>query len=183
MKQHLFAAIMAAAGLAALTMPTLAADLYTEDSYYNGDTGSASPYDDPRYASIYGRTESDRLPRSDRSYSSSRSYRDNTYHDRENARCDRPDRTRYSTSTPRNYSRICLTKYQIRRKLKRQGWRHFELIRARPTVAVLKARQLGGDLYKIRVDRCSGDVLRARVIDSYRGDTYAYRRTRRYSTY
>jgi len=192
MKRYLFAAIVASAGMGMATTTTIAADLPPDDSYSNYSSRSDSPYDDPRYASLYGRSEAKDLPRG-RSYRSSRSERNHSYSTTtESRQCQRPNdathvHSTYSSSS--NYSRGCLSKYEIRRQLKDQGWRGFELIRARPNVAVLKARQPDGDLYKIRVDRCSGEVLRARIIDSYRhrdryrrGD-YAYSRARRYKTY
>ncbi len=190
MKHTLFAAIMAVTGLGlGMTSITVqAADLNYDESYSDYSSSSSSPYDDPRYARIYGRTERDVLPR-ERSYRSSRTKRTYSYSSSGTSRCDRPNHDAHGHSSSGNYSRTCLSKYQIRRNLRDLGWRDFRLIRARRNVAVIKARQLDGDLYKIRVDRCSGEVLRARILNSYRGDDYAYSRSRssrssrRYTSY
>ncbi len=190
MKHTLFAAIMAATGLGLgmAAMSAQAADLNFDEGYSDYSSSTSSPYDDPRYARIYGRTERDVLPRG-RTYRSSRTKRSYSYSSSETSRCDRPNHEAHGHSSNGSYSRACLSKYQIRRSLRELGWRDFRLIRARRNVAVIKARQLDGDLYKLRVDRCSGEVLRARILNSYRGDDYAYSRSRssrssrRYTSY
>ena len=196
MKTYAFAMIMALVATGFAGHDAKAADLSYRDNTSDYES-SGSPYDDPRYASIYGRTETysrtetSSLPRRRsiyRSFSSTYIPADHYGHDHDaNARCDRSYRSDYSSRERRDYSRLCLTKHEIRRRLRRQGWRDFELVRTRADYAVIKARQIGGDLYRIRVDRCNGDVLRARVIDSsYYGDSYAYRykhRAGRYRTY
>ena len=186
MKHYLIAGLMATIAMGALTTSTYAADLNYEDSYERYSS-SGSPYDDPRYASIYGRSsnqrveiEVDPLPRNRSSYRSTRSY---SYSSSREQRCLRPYDSTHQHTSNEYYSDVCLSKYQIRRKLKRQGWRGFELIRANRRIAVITARQIGGDRYKLRVDRCSGEVLRARVIDSYANDSYAYRSTTGYKSY
>ncbi len=63
----------------------------------------------------------------------------------------------------------CATPRQIHRRLLRQGWRNFHNLRIRPNVLIFKARQAhqgyqGSELtYNLRVDRCSGSLIKAKL--------------------
>lgn len=206
-KSGLIAASLGAAFLAALFLAALsvsffaqsaaAADLYYEPAEYERN---GSPYDDPRYRAIYGHKESqvtryksdkyddDYRGRSSRTYSYSSTYRSHRHDD--GRLCNRDHDTGYPARR-RSYSSRCLHKSVIRQRLKDDGWYGFKLVRKARDYAVLKARFRDGGryrrrydsgLYRLRVDRCTGDVLRARLIDrSYRrDDRYAYRNGGRY---
>lgn len=194
------ARLLLAGAAAAITMagvPAIAADLNDDTSYgYSG-----SPYDDPRYSAIYGKElrESD-VARLSRRYQPS--YSGHRHRHRHSSRysssdhseraCDRPDRnvyrsersystTRvYRSSRPRRYADRCLHKSVIRQRLRDDGWYDFKIVRVKPNFAILKASKDNGDRYRIKVDRCNGEILRARLIDrSYRSDRYADSRSYR----
>ena len=63
----------------------------------------------------------------------------------------------------------CATPRQIHRRLLRQGWGQFHNLRIRPRVLAFKARQrhqgrASRDLtYNLRIDRCSGALLKAQL--------------------
>ena len=62
-----------------------------------------------------------------------------------------------------DYGISCLSPRQIHRQLKRQGWRKFHNLRIRPTVLRFKARQRNGLTYHLKIDRCSGSLIKARL--------------------
>jgi len=58
---------------------------------------------------------------------------------------------------------VCATPRQIHRQLARQGWSHFHRLRIRPNVLLFKARQRNDLTYDLRIDRCSGILISARL--------------------
>ena len=178
----LLAGFMAAlVGLSAGTV--MAADLYGGAAV----SRSGSPYDDPRYSAIYGNrlSESDvaRLSRRNGDRFGGRRYdyssSDSSSSVAEARMCDRPQRDVYRSSRtygstePPGYANRCLQKSAIRQHLRDDGWFAFEIIRVEPDYAILQAHKDDGARYQIRVDRCSGDILGARLLDrSYANSDY-----------
>jgi hypothetical protein len=82
------------------------------------------------------------------------------------------DDGRYSLP-PRRYMRYdesaCLDKREIRQRLKQHGWGEFHDLEIRPDVAVFSARRPDGLLYRLQVDRCTGVIVNARLLDDGRG--------------
>lgn len=65
----------------------------------------------------------------------------------------------------------CLDRWQIRRELRREGWRDIRPLGGDGTIVHVHARRAGsGRPFDLRVDRCSGEVLSARP--HYRGVAY-----------
>ena len=62
-----------------------------------------------------------------------------------------------------DFAMSCRSPRQIHRQLKRQGWRKFHNLRVRPTVLGFKARQRNGLTYNVRIDRCSGSLIKAKI--------------------
>ena len=91
----------------------------------------------------------------------------------------RPEPPRgYSYAPPRHDDgygrRHCLPSEAVRSRLVHEGWTDFRGVELREDVAVLEARRPGGDLYRLNVDRCSGEILKARVIQPGAPGPYAY---------
>ena len=74
---------------------------------------------------------------------------------------------------PRDGSRYdqqsCLSKGEIRFRLKEHGWQDFQDLEFRQDIALVTARRPDGMLYKLEVDRCSGVIVQARLLDEGRG--------------
>ena len=58
----------------------------------------------------------------------------------------------------------CLNRKQIRRRLNRQGWLGFHDMRTRRGAFTGNAWRRNGHEYKLRVERCSGEILRAKHV-------------------
>ncbi len=58
----------------------------------------------------------------------------------------------------------CLAPRQIHRRLRRQGWWDFERLRVRPFVLKVRARRPNGLMYKLKVDRCTGVIVSAKLV-------------------
>lgn len=72
---------------------------------------------------------------------------------------------------------VCLPRHEIRRSLADQGWHDFRNLDRRGDIAVVEARRPSGRLFELRVDSCSGRILRTYALDgrhSY-GDEVARR--------
>ena len=174
-------------GLAALaqTTPAAAADLY--------GPRTSSPYDDPRYADIYSYPAPPRpqyaepryvepppVPYREPQYARPYAYFDETApvpRDRYGyLRPVNPQRPYYSEGTGPS----CVPHGEIRRALIGEGWRDFQDLELRDDVAVIRARRPTGQFYRLKVDRCSGEIVNVRPLDE-RPVPYAYRD--RYNTY
>ena len=87
---------------------------------------------------------------------------------------------------PRDQSRYdqrgCLTKGEIRYRLKEHGWQDFQEIDLRDATALVSARRPDGLLYRLEVDRCTGVIVQARLIDEGRGGGWR-QGSRSYPTY
>jgi hypothetical protein len=134
-------------GLAAIiTGPASAADIY--------DRGRASANDDPRYADIYGYPEPARPlgpPRREYLAPMPPAYFDGPRYD--GPRYDGP--RRHSSTT------TCASHHEIRRDLTEQGWSEFQDVELRGGSALIEARRPNGNLYQLKIDRCSGEILNA----------------------
>ena len=81
--------------------------------------------------------------------------------------------SRYDDRTPpRDAGRYdqggCLSKGEIRFRLKEHGWAEFQDLEFRGETAVVNARRPDGMLYKLEVDRCSVVIVNARLLDDGR---------------
>lgn len=69
----------------------------------------------------------------------------------------------------------CTDKEEIRSRLIEGGWRDFHDPQVRGPAAFIKARRANGDLYELRVDRCTGEVTFAQFLERGREyGPYAY---------
>ena len=75
------------------------------------------------------------------------------------------DRGDYS----RHDQRACLSKGDIRYRLKEHGWQDMQDLELRQDTAVVTARRPDGMAYRLEVDRCSGVIVQARLLDDGRG--------------
>ena len=77
------------------------------------------------------------------------------------SRYDAPRDSRYD-------QRACLSKGEIRYRLKEHGWQDFQDVEFRDETAVVTARRPDGLVYRLDVDRCSGVIVQARLLDEGR---------------
>lgn len=146
-------AILAAivASVAVSSTAASAADIY--------DRGRITSYDDPRYADIYTHPEPSRPvgpPRRDYLAPMPPHYFDGP--------------RRHSSGQSGN----CASHHEIRRDLKEQGWAEFTDIELRGSTALIEARRPNGNLYQLKIDRCSGEILNAQRLGDHRRP-YAWR--------
>ena len=165
------------AGLAGATLcagtlsPATAADIY--DRYGQ----NASPYDDPRYADIYQYPPPRAYAEPTPPYAPAPRYEPRPYASYEEAP---PARDRYGylrPMQPRPYAgrvESCVPHQEIRRALASEGWRDFHDLELRGDIAVLEARRPNGRPYNLKIDRCSGEIVKATPLDE-RPVPYAYR--------
>lgn len=177
----------------------------------NGPYGPAtadSPYDDPRYADIYRDPKPPLPPRygerppaapcpgytetceEEERYSYAEPRDD---YPRRWSRKDRVEgeylapmphapsfeyrRTRREFAEPE-----CVHRREIRRELVRDGWSDFQDLEIRDGFAFVTARRPRGQFYRLKVDRCDGEVVHAKRIDNG-DDSYAWRRRQVYPMY
>lgn len=77
------------------------------------------------------------------------------YAERPPVRVERYERERYTAA--------CLDRWEIRRELRREGWRDIRPLGGDGGIVHVRARRSGsGRPFDLRVDRCSGEVLAAR---------------------
>lgn len=166
--------LICTAGLAllatfAVTGATRAADL----PYGYEGKPDYSPYRDPRYGQIYGdprhrsppvarRYDQQRRHDAQREYYAAKprtyqSYKDGPVYVEPRRHSERP--LRYE-----RYDYRCTPRRLIRRRLARQGWCNFSPVGMRPHVAIVDARR-DGRAYRLRIDRCTGEVLHARALN------------------
>jgi hypothetical protein len=168
--------VLLAAGMLAVVAAGAPAVRAADLEYGPGDRYS-SPYDDPRYRDLYGPS-----PRTAERYT----YEERAY---------RPPVPPYNVyrddgyAPPRRYTEDyrfgvqCLPRHEVRRRLSEEGWVEFHDLELRPDVAILRARRPNGDLYDLRIDRCTGTVVHARPLEHAVPGPFAYgprRWSRRY---
>jgi hypothetical protein len=161
MKALMFAAALVTAVAAGVPVAQ-AADL--DDGYTDR---YSSPYDDPRYRDLYGGPSR---------YTERYEYKERTY--------PVPPETVYRDDEyqrgPRRYvedhrlGASCLPRHEIRRRLLDDGWSDFHNLEVGGATAAVRARRPNGDLYDLRVDRCTGAIVHARLFDRYIPGPYAY---------
>ncbi len=164
---------LATGALAALTLagsaPAIAADLgygYPPSDRYR------SAYEDTRYRDIFGQPARpvDRYADED-DYIEERpqTYSREDYDDKRII-----TRRRYTYTEP--LVSQCAPRAEIRDRLLRDGWYDFEELDVRNRVAVVTARRPNGLPYRLKIDRCSGDVVSAHPLAPVYGGPYAFRR-------
>jgi hypothetical protein len=154
--------------------PARATDIY--DRY---GPRAAAPDDDPRYGDVFTHP----APPPARRYAEPR-YEEPRYV--EPPRDDyvpRDRRDRYGYLAPMNPPRYqdyegerephCLPRAEIKRSLVHEGWRDFHELELRGGLALINARRPNGQLYALRVDRCSGEIVKAKPLHE-RPVPYAY---------
>jgi len=58
----------------------------------------------------------------------------------------------------------CLGPRQIQRRLRRHGWRDFHVVDVRKHALIVKAKRRGGPRFRLKIDRCNGVILKAKLI-------------------
>lgn len=154
---------------AAAVTPLSAADLYG-----NTRDERASPYEDPRYAEIFGY---DRRERGPRDYRERRRYEDRDdedYRTRPIAR--QPARPHYDEGyDPERYRTAgCVPRRVIRRRLLSAGWHAFNRVVFKGDIVRFYASDARGARHIVFLNRCSG-----RIIDSLRLERDRFARSRR----
>lgn len=75
----------------------------------------------------------------------------------------------------RRHAGDCLTRRGLRANLINQGWRDMRGIAADPDVIGLTASRPNGLVYRLKIDRCSGVIIAAYLVDQGgNGGAYAY---------
>ena len=154
-----------------------AADL-EYDRYSRSSDRYSSAYEDKRYRDIYGPAPTYAPP----SYDSPppRYYKVEptpgyippgyVYRDRDDDVDEPIAPPHYGRSYDRyGYNGRCLAHDDIRRRLVSEGWREFRDIELRGDLVRIEARRRG-EYFRLKIDRCTGDVVHARPLDhAYRG--------------
>jgi hypothetical protein len=144
------------------------------DLEYDHRDRHSSPYDDPRYRDLYGPA-----PRTTQRYSYEERtyrppvpphtvYRDDTYRDDDEV----PESRRYAEGY--RFGAHCLPRREIRRRLRDDGWGEIHDLELKSDVAILRARRLNGELYDLRIDRCTGAIVHARPLEHAVPGPFAY---------
>lgn len=74
----------------------------------------------------------------------------------------------------RRHAGDCLTRRGLKANLINQGWRDLRGIAADPDVVGLTAARPNGLVYRLKIDRCSGVILAAYLLDQGGNGSYAY---------
>ncbi len=161
------AALAVAAALGAATSGTRAADLdygrMPLDRY-------SSAYEDPRYRDLYG--HDDEPPREH--------YRRPFYADRAPIPpAEVYPRERVHGHAPHHrrnwrHADACVPHAVIRDRLEYEGWRDFRDIGLTNGLARLQARRPNGDLYALKIDRCTGEIIASRMLRRHEHVPYAW---------
>ena len=83
----------------------------------------------------------------------------------------------YAGPPPRHYGQApsgCLPREVARARLEARGWHEFHDIQIAGNVAHVRARRPNGRLFDLTIDRCTGEVLGAELIDGRRADAPPY---------
>lgn len=83
------------------------------------------------------------------------------------------DRRAYYRDDDPRYRAVCVPRDEIKRRLLDEGWRDFTDFELRGGVARVEARRRG-DIYVLKVDRCSGDIVDARRLGRSLDRSFAY---------
>lgn len=95
-----------------------------------------------------------------------------------------PHAPRFEELRPRRAAALpgCIPRHEIRRELVRDGWSDLHDLEFGHEVAFVTARRPNGRLYRLEIERCAGDIVRATRIEADT-DEYAWRRRERYPAY
>ena len=151
---------------------------------------SHSPYNDPRYAELYGPDDRYDARRRHDTYrhkhaeTRHRRYRDvpadgyDRYSEprRDYVERDRPERyddryDRYDRPPARRWHRRyalaphCVPRRVVMRRLFRDGWHDFHGLELRGPKAEVQARSEDGRLFALTIERCSGEIVAARQVE------------------
>ncbi|MGD9784465.1 MAG: hypothetical protein AB7E80_06210 [Hyphomicrobiaceae bacterium] len=88
---------------------------------------------------------------------------------------DEGPRHRYPRYRESRHEPDCVPRDVIRSRLHRQGWRDFDRAQPRGAFVVVEAHRPSGRYFRLRIDRCTGEVLAARPLEPRYVD---YRRDR-----
>jgi hypothetical protein len=173
---------MLAVGLVAAGVVVGAASARAADLYGPIPDRYSSAYEDPRYRDLYG---PEPRPHYGQRYEQRfyhpvpppppphvHSYKDDPDH--------RPPLRQFNhfDSGPNwrheRHGAACIPREEIRRGLIEEGWYAFRDLEIRGDVALVRARRPNGDVYDLKVDRCSGEVVHARVIERSVPGPYAH---------
>lgn len=185
--RSLTAGVIAAALSIAGATAAGAADIFRPDD----PALSESPYDDPRYADIYKDPEPPLPPRygppsdyeryEEPAYEGPRRW--NRYGEGEYL-APIPRRPSFDDYRPRRALARpgCVPRHEVRHELIRDGWSELHDVEIRNQFVFMTARRPNGLLYRLKVDRCDGQIVRARRIE-HGEDAYAWRRREIYPSY
>lgn len=67
----------------------------------------------------------------------------------------------------------CVPREEAKRRLINEGWRDFHDLELRNDIAKVRARRPNGDLYDLKIDRCSGEIVNSHFLQRGYGP-YAY---------
>lgn len=154
---------------------------------------SGDPYDDPRYAEIYQDAPPPRSERYVQRYEERTVERerygrddhgdrgDNGNHDDHGDRGDDGDHSRFADDRYNGGGRgdrygngRCVPRHLIRRELQSDGWCDFERLEIRNDYIVIQASRPSGRRFDLKIDRCTGDIVRARPLEGPYYNRYAY---------
>ncbi len=178
----LSAGVLAAALLVA-AMPAAAADL--DYRHVPGPDRYGSAYDDPRYRDLYGPEPTPGYTYAPRAVEPR--YRAEAplhppgpvppgyvYGERDYGRGEERYARREAGPDWRQPEQ-CLRPGQIKRRLVEDGWSEFQDVDANARFARIRARRANGDLFALRVDRCTGEILKTVLIGREGYGPYASR--------
>ncbi|MCB1505713.1 MAG: hypothetical protein KDJ47_12115 [Hyphomicrobiaceae bacterium] len=74
---------------------------------------------------------------------------------------DREEEPRYSE----RYDSRCAPRRLVHDRLRAAGWREFEAAQPRGPYVVVDARRRSGRLFRLRIDRCTGEVVVAKPLE------------------
>lgn len=154
MRIALATAALLAAGILALSGPARAADLgYVPQEPVYGDA------DDPVYGEATDGTDyyEDSIRRGGNEYAEAVPERDYVYPGK---------RKRHGLKPGRSYTDgRCMQRSQIEDTLIRQGWRRLQGLELDPDVVGVTATRPNGLVYRLKIDRCSGIIISAYLLD------------------
>ena len=67
----------------------------------------------------------------------------------------------------RSYGRNCVPRHLVMQDLERRGWYDFQQPELRGEFAHVRARRGSGHVFDLTIERCSGSVLEARLVQRY----------------
>jgi hypothetical protein len=172
-----------------------------EERYQDGpdvdDNGDGERYADDRSADRGVRVDryEEEVPpedrpraygRDDRRYDPPRSYKDDDQRfepPRRYSDAPLPGPRHHYRDEPSHDRRGCTPRREIRRALMHDGWFDFRGLELRGDIALVRARRDNGRVFALKLDRCTGRVLRAEVISPPDGGRWVAGPRRFYPTY